>query len=54
MFAKGYSYADIAEAQGNSPSTVRNIIYPIQDKLAVGSRQGLVAWTVRNGILDDD
>ncbi len=53
MFARGSSYADIAETQGNSPSTVRNTIYRIQDKLGAGSRQGLVAWAVRNGFLDD-
>ncbi|MCY4417172.1 MAG: response regulator transcription factor [Chloroflexi bacterium] len=52
MFASGSSYADIAEAQGNSPSTVRNTVYRIQDKLGVGSRQGLVVWAVRNGLLD--
>ena len=54
MFAGGSTYADIAEAQGNSPSTVRNTVYRIQDKLGVGSRQGLVAWAVRNGFLDDE
>ena len=53
LFAGGSSYADIASTQGNSPSTVRNTIYRIQDKLTVGSRQGLVAWAVRNGLLDD-
>ena len=54
LFARGGSYADIAGMQGNSPSTIRNVIYRIQDKLGVGSRQGLVAWAVRNGLLDDD
>ena len=54
LFAGGSSYADIAEVHGNSPSTVRNTVYRIQDKLGVGSRQGLVAWAVRNGLLDDD
>ena len=54
MFASGSSYSDIAEAQGNSASTVRNVIYRIQDKLRVSSRQGLVVWAVRNGLLDDD
>ena len=53
MFASGSSYSDIAEAQGNSASTVRNVIYRIQDKLGVSSRQGLVVWAVRNGLLDD-
>ena len=54
MFAGGSSYADIANAHGNSPSTVRNTVYRIQDKLGVGSRQGLVAWAVRNGLLDNE
>ena len=53
MFASGYSYADIAGVNGNSPSTVRNVLYRIQGKLAVGTRQGLVAWAVRNGLLGD-
>ena len=53
MYASGHSYSDIAQVQGNSASTVRNAIYRIQDKLAVGSRQGLVVWAVRNGLLDD-
>ena len=53
MFASGSTYADIAEAQGNSPSTVRNTVYRIQEKLAVGSRQALIAWAVRNGLLED-
>ena len=54
MFARGSSYAEIAQTHGNSPSTVRNSIYRIQDKLGVGSRQGLVVWAVRNGLLDDE
>ena len=54
MFAGGSSYAEIAEAQGNSPSTVRNVIYRIQDKVGATSRQGLVVWAVRNGLLEDD
>ncbi len=54
MFTSGSSYADIAETQGNSASTVRNTIYRIQDKVGAGSRQGLVAWAVRNGFLEDD
>ena len=54
LFAGGSSYAEIAEAQGNSPSTVRNVIYRIQDKVGATSRQGLVVWAVRNGLLEDD
>ena len=53
MFASGTSYAQIAEARGNSAVTVRNTLYRIQDKLRVKSKQELVIWAVRNGLLDD-
>ena len=52
-FAKGMSYARIAEARGARPVTVRNAVYGIQQKLGVGSMQSLVLWAVRNGLLDD-
>ena len=51
-FATGMSYAQIAEARGIKPVTVRNAIYGIQQKLDVGTMQGLVLWSVRNGLLD--
>ncbi len=53
MFAAGKSYAQIAEARGNKTVTVRNTIYRIQDKLGVDTKQALVVWAVRNGLLDD-
>ena len=53
MFASGRSYAQIAEARGNKPATVRNVIYQIQEKLGVESKQEVVVWAVRNGLLDD-
>ena len=52
-FAQGMSYARIAEARGIKPVTARNAIYGVQQKLGVGSMQGLVLWCVRNGLLDD-
>ena len=52
-FAQGMSYARIAEARGVKTVTVRNAVYSIQEKLGVGSMQGLVLWAVRNGLLDD-
>ena len=52
-FAQGMSYARIAEARGIKAVTVRNAVYSIQQKLGVGSMQGLVLWAVRNGLLDD-
>ena len=52
-FARGKSYARIAEARGIKPVTARNAIYGIQRKLGVGTMQGLVLWAVRNGLLGD-
>ena len=33
--------------------TIRNAIYGIQGKLRFGSKQEVVVWAVRNGLLDD-
>ena len=53
LFASGMSYAEIAEARGISTVTVRNTLYRIQNKLAVETKQELVIWAVRNGLVDD-
>ena len=53
LFACGKTYAAIAEARGNSTVTVRNTLYRIQDKLSIGTKQELVIWAVRNGLVDD-
>ena len=53
LFTCGRSYAEIAEARGNSTVTVRNTLYRIQEKLGVKNKQELVIWAVRNGLLDD-
>ena len=53
LFAQGLSYAQIAEARGNRPLTIRNAIYGIQDKLGVETKQGLVVWAVRNGLVGE-
>ena len=53
-FARGMSYARIAEQREVKPVTVRNAIYGIQQKLGVGTMQGLVLWCVHNGLLDDN
>ena len=53
LFSSGSSYAAIAEAKGNSTVTVRNTIYRIQDKLGIDTKQELVIWAVRNGLLND-
>ncbi|MDE2921112.1 MAG: response regulator transcription factor [Chloroflexota bacterium] len=54
LFAEGMSYAEIGEARGNRPLTIRNAIYGIRDKLGAGSSQEMVVWAVRNGLLDND
>ena len=53
LFAQGQSYAMIAQARGNQPLTIRNAIYGIQDKLGIETKQELVVWAVRSGLLDD-
>ena len=52
QFARGLTYAQIAEARGIRPVTVRNAVYGIQEKLGLEKVHGLVLWAVRNGLLD--
>ena len=52
-FCRGKSYAAIAEARGVKPVTIRNGLYSIQSKLGLGTKQEIVVWAVRNGLLDD-
>ncbi len=54
LFASGRSYADIAKLRGNQTVTIRNAIYGIQNKIGVRSKQEMVLWAVRNGLLTDD
>ena len=54
MFAQGMSYAEIAEARGNSnPMSVRNALYAIRRKLRLGTRQEMGVWAARSGLLDE-
>ena len=53
LFAGGEPYARIAEAKGIRPVTVRNTISRVQEKLGLGTKQELVIWAVRNGLVDD-
>lgn len=53
LYAQGLSYAQIAERRANQPVTIRNAIYGIQDKLDIETKQELVVWAVRSGLLDD-
>ena len=52
-FSQGMSYKAIAEAREVKPVTIRNAIYTIQEKLGIGTKQEIVVWAVRNGLLDD-
>ena len=53
LFCRGLSYAQIAELREVRPVTIRNAIYAIQGKLEMRSKQEIVVWAVRNGLLDD-
>ena len=53
LFASGRSYVEIAQDRGNSTVTVRNTLYRIQDKLGIRTKQELVVWAVKNGLLDE-
>ena len=52
MFVQGRSYAEIAEARGLRPLTVRNAVYGVQRKLGFANKQELVVWAVQSGLLD--
>ncbi len=52
-FCRGMSYHAIAEARGVKPVTIRNGLYSIQSKLGLGTKQEIVVWAVRNGLLDE-
>ena len=54
LFACGRSYTQIAEARGITKVTVRNTLYRIQDKLGIKTKQELVIWAVRNGLVEDE
>ena len=47
------SYTAIAATRGGKVVTIRNAIYTIQVKLCVDSKQEVVVWALRNGLLDD-
>ena len=52
-YSRGMSNAEIAEARNVKPVTIRNAIYTLQGKLALRTKQELVVWAVRNGLVDD-
>lgn len=54
LFSQGNSYAEVGKVTGNSPITIRNTIYRIENKLGVKSKQEIVVWAARNGVLDEE
>ena len=54
MFAEGLTYDEIGEIRNNSRLTVRNAVYGIQKKLGFKTRQQMVVWAVRTGLVDGE
>ena len=52
LFAGGLSYQEIGEVREISPLTVRNAISGVQKKLGFKTRQQMVLWAVRAGLVD--
>ena len=52
MFAGGLSYQEIGEIRSNSALTVRNAVSGVQKKLGFKTRQQMVLWAVRAGLVD--
>ena len=52
LFAGGLSYQEIGEIRSNSALTVRNAVSAVQRKLGFKTRQQMVVWAVRAGLVD--
>ena len=52
LFAGGLSYQEIGEIRSNSALTVRNAVSGVQRKLGFRTRQQMVLWAVRAGLVD--
>ncbi len=52
LFAQGLSYQEIGDVRNTSGLTVRNTMSSIQRKLGFKTRQQLVVWAVRIGLVD--
>ena len=52
LFAQGLTYQEIGEIRNNSALTVRNAVSGIQRKLGFKTRQQMVLWAVRVGLVD--
>ena len=54
LFAQGLTYQEIGDIRNNSGLTVRNAVSSIQKKLEFKTRQQMVVWAVRIGLVDED
>ena len=52
LFAQGLSYQEIGEIRSNSALTVRNAVSAVQKKLGFKTRQQMVIWAVRTGLVE--
>ena len=52
LFAEGLSYQEIGDIRNNSALTVRNAVSGVQRKLGFKTRQQMVLWAVRAGLVD--
>ena len=52
LFAEGLTYQEIGEIRNNSGLTVRNAVSGLQRKLGFRTRQQMVLWAVRAGLVD--
>ena len=53
LFAEGLTYQEIGEIRNISALTVRNAVSSVQKKLGFKTRQQMVIWAVRAGLVDD-
>ncbi len=53
LFAEGLTYQEIGEKRNTSGLTVRNAVSGIQKNLGFKTRQQLVVWAVRIGLVND-
>ena len=53
LFAEGLTYQEIGEIRNISALTVRNAVSAVQKKLGFKTRQQMVVWAVRIGLVDD-
>ena len=52
LFTEGLTYQEIGEIRNNSALTVRNAVSGAQKKLGFKTRQQMVIWAVRAGLVD--